>query len=58
MKLSVETLELAIKALEAMRMIDRCLNLSRLKKYDDAIDELSNFLKSEYTYRKYKLDIN
>ena len=51
------TLTLAIKALEAMRAIDKCLNLSRLKKYDDAIDELKAIMKSEYVYDKFELDI-
>ena len=58
MKISMGTLTLAIKALEAMRAIDRCLNLSRLKKYDDAIDELKAIMKSEYVYDKYELDLN
>jgi hypothetical protein len=58
MKISRNTLILAIKALEAMRAIDKCLNLSILKKYDDAIDELNDILKSEYVYDTYELNIN
>lgn len=57
MKINRKTLVLAIKALEAMKAIDRCLNLSKLKKYDDAISELNNILKSEYVYDTYELDL-
>lgn len=57
MKISRKTLTLAIKALEAMRAIDKCLNLSILKKYDKAIDELNEILKSEYVYDTYELGI-
>ena len=49
MKISRKTLILAIKALEAMRAIDSCLNLHALKRYDDAIAELNYILKN-YTH--------
>jgi hypothetical protein len=57
MRISRKTLMLAIKALEAMRAIDNCLNLSRLKRYDSAIEELSSILKSKYVYDTYELEI-